>query len=519
MSISSIHIGKGNAGYLAHNDRTTHTKNSIFKDEKNETSHSAKDAFKLYRDELKNRAEAYTKRTGQKLQKKAVTHLSAIVNLNQNHTLQDLEPLIKHLEKTLDTKVFQVAIHRDEGHINDKKEAVKNYHAHIEFMGLDSTGNSIRRKLTRSYLKDLQTKTAELLQMERGKENSKAKRLDTYEFKKHKEKEEKTVKKERAKQKDLKEEISKLRAELKENKATREDYAKLEATNKELKEKIKSKDLTIDALQAEMATLSASLIEKDAQIVAEKEEQEKIIGRSIEIIKVQTAQKDKRIETLEEEIVQKDKRIETLESKNMQNLKQISRTVSQLNDSTKLMRTLKNDLKAKDEQIIELREKTAKNSNSAHPAIKFVKNSDEVIDKALKEAFISDKLKAQVKVTKTNNARGDVAILKNFDEESIFADPEISQSSSCKRVVEKAINRTVSAVTKKIESFVKALETVFDNYLQESEEIVNKKIVELFNHIEEKKVKSAFEKLEEMREREKAYERSRDDDNDFYMMR
>ena len=194
MAKSSIHIQSGNAGFLAHNSRERPTKNSIFTDEKNECSHTQKEAFKIYTRELRIRSSIYTNRTKQKLQKKAITHLSAIVNLNSNHTMQDLQPLIKHLEDTLDTKVFQVAIHRDEGHIDDNSNPQKNYHAHIEFMGLDNRGMSIRKKLTKKYLSELQNETAEILKMERGtnyaKERKKRpKRLDTYEFKNVKEKE------------------------------------------------------------------------------------------------------------------------------------------------------------------------------------------------------------------------------------------------------------------------------------------------------------------------------------------
>jgi small-conductance mechanosensitive channel len=286
-----------------------------------------------------------------------------------------------------------------------------------------------------------------------------------------------------------------------------------------LKKQLKKSNLA--EIAEEFDKLKQELEAKDAQIVAEKQEQEKIIERSVEIIKVQTVQKDKRIETLESDIVQKDKQIETLKSKNKQNLKQINRTVSQLNDSTKLMRTLKNDLKAKDEQIIELREKVAKNSNSVNYATKFVKNSDEVIDKALKEAFIADKLKAQVKVTKTNNARGDVAILKNFDEESIFADPEISSNSKYKQVVEKAINRTVSAITKKVESFVKALEHTYNqisllsSMTFKNEDDVKKHLLKNFKKEEENRIE--YEREKKMQQQEQS--RNRDDDNDFYMMR
>ena len=252
MATSSIHIATGKAGYLSHNDRSLPTNNSIFKDEKNEVSLNNKEAFKIYREELATRSKAYSDRTHQKVQKNVVTHLSAIVNLNQYHTLEDLKPLIKHLETSLDTKVFQVAIHRDEGHIKNDKN-IKNYHCHIEFMGLDSQGSSVRRKLTRGYLKDLQTQTADILGMQRGQQNSKAKRLDTYEFKNHKQREEQTLKPILAKQKDLKQKIKLLKAELKEHKATRKDYAKLEQLNKNLKEQISSKDLTLSELQEQLS--------------------------------------------------------------------------------------------------------------------------------------------------------------------------------------------------------------------------------------------------------------------------
>ena len=44
----------------------------------------------------------------------------------------------------------------------------KNYHAHIEMMGLDSDGNAIRQKMNRFVLSNLQDFTAQTLNMERG---------------------------------------------------------------------------------------------------------------------------------------------------------------------------------------------------------------------------------------------------------------------------------------------------------------------------------------------------------------
>jgi len=166
---SSIHIEKGNLGYCFHNTRQKPTANSIFSKEKNEYDNDALKAIEIYRNELKKRETAYTKRTGKKLHKNTITHLSAIVNLDERHTLNDLKKVADYLEETLGTKVFQIALHKDEGYVDEEtgKEHI-NYHGHIEMLGLDDQGNSVRRKLTKSYLIELQNKVAELLQMERG---------------------------------------------------------------------------------------------------------------------------------------------------------------------------------------------------------------------------------------------------------------------------------------------------------------------------------------------------------------
>jgi hypothetical protein len=315
MAISSIHIEAGKAGYFSHNSRESKTNNSIFSDEENYCSKDTKSSFELYKSELEIRTKAYTDRTGQKLNPKTITHLSSIVNFNQNHTPEDMQKVCDYLEKKLDTKVIQMAMHRDEGHIIEEDEedlhnsigvdkAIKNYHAHIEFMGLDSKGYSVRRKLDKPTLKQIQTDVANILGMERGRESGyskeqyqkitnelkpqndyetkkeykkaftekakelglhnpvkKAKRLDTYDFKNAKES---------AKQTDLKKEITKLRAELKENGASREDYAKLEQLNRDLKERIKAKDLTIEELQSLVNNTEIFLESKTEELLKEK---------------------------------------------------------------------------------------------------------------------------------------------------------------------------------------------------------------------------------------------------------
>jgi len=215
-SKSSFHIEAGKIYSTLHGSRSIPTENTIFNDEENEYDISGEQAIQKYQRLLKPRIEAYTKRTGQKLQKNAITHLSAIVNTKQTTSMEELKKLTKHLEETLGTKVFQICIHRDEGHIKDGRN-IKNYHAHIEMLGLDEEGHSIRRKLTRSVLSKLQDKTAEILQMSRGtnyiKEKKKRpRRLNTYAYKIAKEMVEKAVE---AVKKEFNAKINKLQNELK----------------------------------------------------------------------------------------------------------------------------------------------------------------------------------------------------------------------------------------------------------------------------------------------------------------
>ena len=290
MGKSSIHIQKASGGSVHHNSRENFSHSVVFTDEKNEVWNNAKDSFTIYRDELKIRSEAYSNSTGQKLQSRAVTQLSAVLNLEQHHTLKDLEPIKKYLEKEFDTKVFQMAIHRDEGKLKEKAtgnylvsgtdfflnpkdnnlyydkkytkplnlqdyEIEKNYHAHIEMMGLKSDGKAIRQDMNKFKLSKLQDFVAESLQMERGNNyqiKKSAKRLDTHQFKASKKRENEIINREKEDKKKLKEDLEKLkeennlfRTELKEYEAKREDYKKQEDLNKQLQADLKASKIDL----------------------------------------------------------------------------------------------------------------------------------------------------------------------------------------------------------------------------------------------------------------------------------
>lgn len=288
MATSSIHIEAGASGYFAHNSRESKTVNSIFDDEKNFCSCTNAQAFETYKNELAKRTEAYKENFGRtKLHSKTITHLSAIVNFNKEHSPKDIKKICDYLENKFDTKVIQYAMHRDEGHISENGEKIKNYHAHIEFMGLDSKGNSVRRKLDKKALIELQSDVANILEMQRGKnytelKEKRPKRLDTYEFKKVKENESKLI---LASKELLKEANNQLRTFMKDNGAGRQDYAELEKEKKILEEQLKAKELTQDGLLKKFKEIQDKFLK-------EKEHLKSIIEiKELDIIELQNQNK------------------------------------------------------------------------------------------------------------------------------------------------------------------------------------------------------------------------------------
>ncbi len=189
---SSIHFAPVDRGktahYLRHNDRGDPTKNSIFDQSKNFYSAPADAALALYEKEISRRKREYRRRVGKKLPSHTKLHISAIVNLDEKHTSDDLAKVVDYLEKELGTKVFQYAIHRDEGWRDENGKPHINYHGHIEMLGLDDEGRSVRRKLDRKTLIQIQDEVASILGMPRGvcyakERKPRPKRLDTYEYK------------------------------------------------------------------------------------------------------------------------------------------------------------------------------------------------------------------------------------------------------------------------------------------------------------------------------------------------
>ncbi|ENU2796652.1 mobilization protein [Campylobacter jejuni] len=193
--ISSINFKKSNPIQTQHNDRDLPP--SYLIGGKVECNLNHKEALALKNQIIKDAIEAYTKNTKQKFQAKSY-EWSAVVNIKPDTTMNDLENLSKHFQEKYGFQCYQIAIHRDEGHINEQGEKVINHHAHIEFITLDKqTGKSMFRADLQKpkALRQIQSEVAEILKMERGvdKRKSGAKRIEprAYAVLKEKEKREK----------------------------------------------------------------------------------------------------------------------------------------------------------------------------------------------------------------------------------------------------------------------------------------------------------------------------------------
>ncbi|MGI9651429.1 hypothetical protein [Chryseobacterium sp. RLHN22] len=127
--------------------------------------------------------EAYCKeKSGRKLQKNAMPVREAVVVIKDDTTMQDLHHLSKRLEDELKIRIFQIAIHKDEGHYDkETKEWKPNFHAHLVADWQDlQTGKTLKHQSF--HYSKMQDITAECLGMERGIEGSKG-RLEAIEFK------------------------------------------------------------------------------------------------------------------------------------------------------------------------------------------------------------------------------------------------------------------------------------------------------------------------------------------------
>lgn len=134
--------------------------------------------------------EAYCKeKSGRKLQRNAMPVREAVVVIKEDTTMKDLHDLSRRLEQELGIRVFQIAIHKDEGHLDKESSEWKpNYHAHLVADWQDlKTGKTLKHQSF--HYSKMQDLAAESLGMERGTSGSVG-RLEAVEFKIQKKEEE-----------------------------------------------------------------------------------------------------------------------------------------------------------------------------------------------------------------------------------------------------------------------------------------------------------------------------------------
>ena len=180
MAKSSINFQKSKGHSYDHNFRKDEP-NYLLKAEnrlENFYWQNEKSAREIFDEELSN-----TKRKGGPIPRFENSHWEAVLNLNKNHTLEDVQKVARYIEQKFNITCATIAVHRDEGHYkNDKPQ--HNFHAHITFVTYkDGQQNWRKEKIKPADLRELQTAVAEILQMERGQENSKAERLSHRQYK------------------------------------------------------------------------------------------------------------------------------------------------------------------------------------------------------------------------------------------------------------------------------------------------------------------------------------------------
>lgn len=178
MTISSIHFQKAEVEFAEkHNFRTEKKEPEYLLDKQyRKTNEYLKlnDPKELYQEQLKLRNQNHARGFAPHLKD---VYWEAVVNLDEKHSLDDVKKVADFIKQKYHLQPCSIALHHDEGY-KDKDGAVKyNHHAHLCFLTMEH-GISTMRKIRSKELRQMQSEVAELLGMERGKENSKATRLD-----------------------------------------------------------------------------------------------------------------------------------------------------------------------------------------------------------------------------------------------------------------------------------------------------------------------------------------------------
>ena len=288
--------------------------------------------------------ESYCKeKSGRKLQKNAMPIREAVVVIKENTTMQDLHNLSKRLEEELKIRIFQIAIHKDEGHFDkETKEWKPNYHAHLvaDWQDLE-TGKTLKHQ-SYHYSK-MQDLAAECLEMERGISGSLT-RLEAVEFKIKKKEEDLKILEERYSQ--MQQEMESKRSEeliVKESDFLGFQKIKTDKTIENYKKALKTNSIQLLKNKTELESKEKQIVELKTNIESLKKEVSFFKSKNSALLTNKTVfavEKKKYLDSVENTL-KKGILQESIKIPNLQNL---------------------NDAERKD-KMIELLEKTSKENN------------------------------------------------------------------------------------------------------------------------------------------------------------
>lgn len=288
--------------------------------------------------------ESYCKeKSGRKLQKNAMPIREAVVVIKENTTMQDLHNLSKRLEEELKIRVFQIAIHKDEGHFDkDTKEWKPNYHAHLvaDWQDLE-TGKTLKHQSF--HYSKMQDLAAECLEMERGISGSLT-RLEAVEFKIKKKEEDLKILEERYQE--MQQEMESKKSEeliVKESDFLGFQKIKTDKTIENYKKAIKTNNIQLLKNKTELESKEKQIVELKTNIESLKKEVSFFKSKNSALLTNETVfavEKKKYLDSVENTL-KKGILQESIKIPNLQNL---------------------NDAERKD-KMIELLEKTSKENN------------------------------------------------------------------------------------------------------------------------------------------------------------
>jgi hypothetical protein len=360
--------------------------------------------------------------------------------------MQDLERLAEHFEQEYGFQCYQIAIHRDEGYIDDDGKEVINHHAHLEFITLDKqTGKNMYRRelISPKILRQIQTEVAEILNMERGQDKriSKRERVEPRKYAQMKEAERK--------------EQTKLKAEHKKELEAKNNV--IQAKNQTLNEKLKEEWLTKKQIADLIEAKRKSMLQENKEL---KEANQQPIYK---------AENYKDLRSLGEKLKGQDITIEQLEEQ-IEELLQLAREKAK-KEQLKEIEALKVEneaLKAKNNEI-----KAQKEAE-----IEQIKQEAQKREAEIKEIFFDeiDKMEAEIK------EKDNIIESQNAKIENLLTQDQIQE------IINQALEKTYAEIEKKnqeIQSLkAKNLEYFGENdrlsslnqYLQSEVDRLNKKI-------------------------------------------